>query len=61
MKLLSTGSTLIKPRFVNGNTPMTLKYDNLETAEAHFDAIAMFLENQQSTIMAMAPTQEEEL
>ena len=44
-----------------GNTPMTLKYDNLETAEAHFDAIAMFLENQHTTIMAMAPTLEEEL
>ena len=44
-----------------GNTPMTLKYDNLETAEAHFDAIAMFLENQHTTIMAMAPTIEESL
>ena len=37
----------------------TLEFDNKETAEAHLEAIAMFLENSNSTIMAMAPTQEE--
>jgi len=37
----------------------TLKFDNLETAEAHLEAIAMFLENTHTSIMAMAPTIED--
>ncbi len=37
----------------------TLKFDNLETAESHLEAIAMFLEHQHTTIMAMAPTIED--
>jgi len=37
----------------------TLAYENIETAEAHLEAIAMFLENSNSTIMAMAPTLED--
>ena len=40
---------------------LTLKFDNLETAEAHLEAIAMFLENSHQSIMAMAPTLEETL
>ena len=43
----------------NDSPIASLKFDNLETAEAHIDAIAMFLEHQHTTIMAMAPTQEE--
>ena len=39
----------------------SLQYDNLETAEAHLEAIAMFLEHQHAVIMAMAPTNEEAL
>ena len=42
-------------------TMLTLKFDNLETAEAHLEAIAMFLENSHQSIMAMAPTNEEAL
>ena len=37
----------------------TLKYENEATAEAHLEAIAMFLENSHTTIMAMSPTQED--
>ena len=39
----------------------TLEFDNKETAEANLEAIAMFLENSHTTIMAMSPTNEEEL
>ena len=40
---------------------LTMDFDNLEKAEKTLEAIAMFLEHQHAVIMAMAPTQEEEL
>ncbi len=43
----------------NDSPIVSLKFDNLETAEAHLEAIAMFLENTHTTIMAMAPTLED--
>ena len=43
----------------NDSPIISLKLDNLETAESHLEAIAMFLENSHTTIMAMSPTLED--
>ncbi len=39
----------------------TKKYKSIEEVEKQLDHIAIFLEHSNSTIMAMAPTNEEEL